>query len=130
MTTVLSYLIKRKFLVIYIFLFFILTFSFNSVRAYSLLDDSTDALNLNKTLQSVFNRNPFQFSPIDITPFFKKDSSGLSFNDLVNIQSFSFNDLGASAQALLVLFIRLIITTLNVTLGILKVLLDILTTRL
>lgn len=108
-----------------LFCFFILIFLFypfhlNLVRAYFLDDPS-------KSIESVFNKNPFQFSPINLDKFIKTDRSGLSFSDLVNTKSFSSQDIGSSLKAVAILFIRLIITTLNVALGIFKVLLGVLT---
>ncbi|TSC75036.1 MAG: hypothetical protein G01um101444_83 [Parcubacteria group bacterium Gr01-1014_44] len=128
MSIILLYLRRRIFFIIYI-LFFVLSF-FSSpagpAGAYS-LDDPAGPLD--KATKSIFNQNPLQFSPIDVTKFIKSDPKGLSFSDLTNTEGFSSNDIGSSAKAVLALFIRLIITTLNTTLGIFKVLLDILTSR-
>ena len=101
-----------------IFVFNVL-FSF-SAGAYSIDNSSNSA-------KSIFNQNPLQFAPIDINKFIKTDRSGLAFDDLVNAKSFSSQDIGSSIKAVLILFIRLIVTTLNVTLGILKALLEVLT---
>ncbi|OGN31724.1 MAG: hypothetical protein A3I92_01045 [Candidatus Yanofskybacteria bacterium RIFCSPLOWO2_02_FULL_43_10b] len=112
-----------------LFCFLILVFLFqlllglDFVRAYSLDDSSGSA----GSTESFFNKNPFQFSPIDINQFIKKDRFDLNFDDLLNTRSFSSQDIGASLKAVFILFIKLIVTTLNVTLGILKVLLEVLT---
>lgn len=112
------------------FLIFVLIFNFaflfNFADGYS-IDDPGDSFN--NPAKSLFKQNPLQFSPIDITKFIKGDPSKLTFRDLVNLEAFSTNDIKGSIKAVLTLFIRLNITTLNVTLGILKVLLDILTSR-
>ncbi len=103
--------------------FIILYFSIfnNFAFAYSINPSASPIAN------SIFEKNPLQFSPIDLNKFTKSDSSGLSFSDLLNVKSFSSKDIGSGIKAVLILFIKLIITTLNVTLGILKALVDILT---
>lgn len=108
---------KVKLILVLIFVFSI--FGLKIASAYS-LDNPT------KSLESLFNKNPFDFSPIDLGKFTKSDRYGLTFSDLTNIKSFSSQDVGASIKAVLILFIKLIITTLNVTLGILKALLEVL----
>lgn len=125
MTKITLYSKRKTFFAIFLFvaIFFL---SFNLSWAYS-TGDSTASFSFDKTYRSIFNQNPFKFSPIDISRFIKKDNLGLSFNDLVNTESFSADDLRSSAKAVLVLLIRLTVTTLNVTLGILKVLLDTIT---
>lgn len=110
---------------LFVFSFAFFTFSFNFTSAYSLDDPSRSS----GSLESFFNKNPFQFSPIDINQFIKKDRFNLDFNDLLNTRSFSSQDIGASLKAVLILFIKLTVTTLNVTLGVLRVLLDILTSQ-
>lgn len=107
---------------ILLFLVFVFSFclNFDKAEAYA-LDVQSDSL------KSIFNQNPLQFSPIDINRLVPADHSGLTFGDLVNAKSFSTQDIGASIKAVLVLFIKLMVTTLNVTLGILKALLAVLT---
>lgn len=108
---------------LFCFLILVSLFSFfdlSPVLAYS-LDNSP------KPSNSFFSRNLFKLAPIDISQFTKGDRWGLTFNDLINTKSFSSRDIGASLKAVLILFIRLIVTTLNVTLGILKALLEVLT---
>lgn len=96
-------------------------FSFNSSRAYS----------IGNSAGSFFDRNPLQLGPININRFIPKgDPSSLTFNDLVNTGSFSSSDISSSLKAVLALFIRLIITTLNVALGVFRVLLDVITGQL
>lgn len=104
---------------------FILFFDF--AKAFS-VDDPADSFH--RTYQSIFRQNPFYFSPIDITKFIKTDRANLTFKDLVDTGDFSSQDIGASIKAILILFIRLVVTTLNVTLGILRVLLEVLTRSL
>ena len=111
---------NNKFLIIFI-LFLTSISSFNLAEGYSVGEQLEPA-------KSIFNQNPLQFSPIDLTKFIKSDDrAGLTFSDLLNAESFSSKDIGASAKAVLVLFIKLIVTTLNVSLGVFRVLLDILT---
>lgn len=105
-------------------MFFILFFSYSLARAYS-TGDLADPLN--NTAKSFFNQSPLQFSPVDVTKFIRSDPHGLAFRDLINVEGFSSNDISSSARAVLTLFIRLIITTLSTTLGILKILLGTLT---
>ena len=96
-------------------------FSFNFSLAYS-IGDQTD---------SFFDRSPLQFGPLNVNRLVPKgDPSGLSFSDLVNAGSFSSKDISSSFKAVLTLFIRLIITSLSVALGVFKVLLEVLTSRL
>ena len=104
----------------------IFVFSFNFAGAYS-LGDPADSFD--NPAKSFLNQNPLQFSPIDVTKFVKGDPSWLTFRDLLNVETFSLNDIGSSIKAVLTLFIRLMITTLNATLGISKVLLDVLTSQ-
>ena len=112
---------KNFFLIfILVFLFYFHLISINGANAYSLDVPSGP-------VKSIFNKNPFQFAPIDINKFVGKDRFGLTFTDLSNAKGFSSKDIGASVKAVLILFIRLIVTTLNVTLGILKALLEVLT---
>lgn len=103
-------------LVIFIFSFYL---NLNKAGAYA-LDVQSDSL------KSVFNKNLFQFSPIDISKFVPNDRFGLTFTELANTQSFSTKDIGTSIKAVLILFIKLMVTTLNVTLGILRALLGVL----
>lgn len=116
--------LKIKIIFIFVIVFVIFIFFLNFAGAYS-IENSTDFFG--KTFQSIFRQNPLEFAPIDLTKFIAKDPSGLSFSDLINTKSFSRNDIGASAKAALVLFLRLTVTALNVTLGLLKALLEILT---
>ena len=96
-------------------------FSFNFSLAYSIGDQA----------DSFFDRSPLQFGPLNVNRLVPKgDPSGLSFSDLVNAGSFSSKDISSSFKAILALFIRLIVTTLNVALGVFKVLLDLLTSQL
>src|SRR3989344_2425780 len=122
MRRILLYLRKRMFFLICICVF-ILSFYSSSAGAYSL---GEPADSFNNTAKSFFNQNPLQFSPIDVTKFIGNDPQGLALRDLINAGGFSSSDIGASVRAVLILFIRLIITTLNTTLGILKVLLEVL----
>lgn len=94
--------------------------SFEIASAYSLDGSSGSA-------QSIFDKNPLQFRPINLDRFISPEPFGLTFNDLINTKSFSFQDIGASLKAVVILFIKLIVTTLNVTLGILRALLGVLT---
>lgn len=96
-------------------------FNFNFSQAYSIGDSAG----------SFFDRNPLQFGPVNVNRFVPKgDPSGLTFSDLVNAGSFSSKDISSSFKAVLALFIRLIITTLNVALGVFKVLLEVVTSQL
>lgn len=104
-------------LLVFIFSFCL---NFDKVEAYAPLDVQSDSL------KSVFDKNPFQFSPIDLSKFVPNDRSGLTFTDLANTKSFSTKDIGTSIKAVLILFLKLMVTTLNVTLGILKALLGVL----
>lgn len=61
----------------------------------------------------------------DINKFIPK-GYGLTFEDLLDIKSFSTKDILGSLRAVGILFIKLVITTLSVTLGILKLILDLL----
>lgn len=108
-----KYLIPKLLLLFFIFSFF---YNYNFAYGYSLGDQA----------DSFFNRNPLQFSPFNVNTT-RSDPSGLTFDDLVNAGSFSSKDISASIKAVLILFIKLIVTTLNVTLGILKALLAVLT---
>jgi len=105
-------------------LFLTLNFIFNFAEAYSI---GNPADSFNNSAKSLFKKNLLLLSPIDVTKFVKSDPHGLSFSDLINTEGFSSNDIGSSVKAVLTLFIRLTITTLNVALGILRVLLDVLT---
>jgi len=50
--------------------------------------------------------------------------TGLSFDDFINIKSFSAGDISGSIKAVAILFIKIVITTLATTIGILKLILN------
>lgn len=52
------------------------------------------------------------------------DGTGLGFDDLINTESFSSDDITGSIKAVVILFLKLIILTLSITLAIFKTILD------
>ena len=55
--------------------------------------------------------------------------TGLSFDDLINMKSFSANDISGSIKAVAILFIKIVITTLTTTIGILKLILNLILSK-
>ncbi len=86
---------------------------------------------LNELIKSIFGYkttvpNILGISSSDINKFIPK-GYGLTFEDLVNVKSFSTKDISGTLKAVTILFIKLVVTTLSVTLGILKLVLSLLT---
>jgi len=103
-----------------------------SARGYPIDNPSTFQVNssLNDFAKNIFGSKltlpNIQGSSLSISRFIPK-GSGLTFEDLVNTKNFSTKDISGSVKAIAILFIKLIITTLSVTLGILKLILSLVT---
>lgn len=83
---------------------------------------------INDLVKSLFNSKKQLTTQSDLNlnklSQFVPKGYGLSFDDLINTKSFSAQDLTGSIKAVVILFIKLVITALSIALGIFKVLLD------
>lgn len=89
---------------------------------------------VNELIRSLLGPSFSSLTSVDVNKSFGPDlnklipgGTGLSFDDFINIKSFSTDDISGSIKAVAVLFIKLIVTTLSVTSEILKLVLSLLT---
>lgn len=121
-----------QFKVLILFLTFFFCFLSSSALAYP-IDANTGigktldfSKSINDTIKSAAGSglSKTNFGGFNLSRIISSNSYGLSFNELINVKNFSTKDISGSVKAVAGLFIKLVITTLSVTIGVLRAILN------